>query len=202
MSCTSWGDYNVHNFRFDSHEEEVLQDTLQSSDVIEISCVSHHTVLHGRTRLPLNDFEEALWQDFAVEVPILPGVTCPVLNLCFSFQDHENYPEDPIIDGLPATVWMERFEPTLRTHIRHGDFGFGPPAGNRRDNARVDQLQPIEEDEDSITDLTPYCNARPRNRHRRIAENQSANPDLQIQPSISQTPERPTQTRQPRNLRR
>ncbi|XP_041375198.1 uncharacterized protein LOC121388060 [Gigantopelta aegis] len=225
MSCTSWGEYDVDDFTFDSPEEEELRDTLQSSDVIEISYRSHHTVLHGRTRLPLNDFEEALWQeDFAVEVPILPGVTCPVLNVCLGFQDHENYPKDPIIDGLPATVWMERFEPTLRTmlslsrlqhrrcnitlprryaefpdstHSRHGDFGFGPPAGNIRHY----QLQRIEEDEESIRDITAYSNARPRNRRRRLAGNQSANPDIQIQPSISQTPQRPIVQRRNRHRR-
>ncbi|XP_041361443.1 uncharacterized protein LOC121377498 [Gigantopelta aegis] len=230
MSCTSWDEYDVDDFRFDSPEEEELQDTLQSSDVIEISYVSHHTVLHGRTRLPLNDFEEDLWQDdFAVEVPILPGVTCPVLNVCLGFQDHENYPEDPIIDGLPATVWMERFEPTLRTmlslsrlqhrrcnitlprryaefpdstHSRHGDFGFGPPAGNRSDNARVHfQLGRIEEVEESIRDLRPHCNARPRNRRRRLAGNPSANPDPDIPESAnSETSERPRVER--RNRRR
>ncbi|XP_041352557.1 uncharacterized protein LOC121371015 [Gigantopelta aegis] len=236
VSCTSWGEYDVDDFRFDSPEEEELQDTQQSSDVLELSYANHHTVswcvLHGRTRLPLNAFEEALWQEnFAVKVPILPGMSCPVLNVCLGFQDHElksvkqllfyssytykssnwstaflqsefamiasqNYPEDPIIDGLPATVWLECLEPTLcimvslsrlkhrrcnitspkkypeipdSTHSRHGDFEFGPLAvfaGNRIVNLGMDFL--LQHIEEDAASIIELMSYQPgRSRNRR-----------------------------------
>ena len=207
FTCTSWGEYDVDDFRFSLPDEnEDLQDSQQS----ELFDVSHSIrtgcpwfTPQGRTRQPVSDFEEALWEeDFAADVPVRPGVSCPVLNVCLGFQDHElkaskrlfyysytykqsnwdrtllqsefaaiashSYPEDPIIDGLPATVWLQCVEPTLcimmslcrlkhrksnitspkrypeypdSSHSRHGDYEFGPVAifaGPRRASLRVD----------------------------------------------------------------